>query len=135
MDRIAEAGFKTGWAADATVWWQLRPGFISTFRKFSLYSKHNVWAGMQRHWHYNIARQYLIWMCCLIFAIVYSWWWLLVPFLGYAARVWKGIWVRREGRGLWWALNPVQFAYVAGILLTIDTAMFVGWGEALLRKR
>jgi glycosyltransferase involved in cell wall biosynthesis len=135
MDRIAEAGFKTGWAADATVWWQLRPGLISTFRKFALYSKHNVWAGMQRHWHYNIARQYLVWTICFLLAAIHSWWWLPVPVLGYAARVGKGIWVRREGRGFWWALNPIQFACVAGILLTIDMAMFVGWGEALLKKR
>lgn len=135
MDRVAEAGFKTGWAAGATVWWQLRPDLSSTFRKFALYSKHNVWAGMQRHWHYGIARQYLIWLSFILLALVHSWWWALVPVLGYAARVAKGIWSRREGRGLWWAFDPVQFAGVAVILLTIDLATFVGWGEALLKKR
>lgn len=135
MDRIARARFKTGWAAGATVWWQLRPDLSSTFRKFALYSKHNVRAGMQRHWHYGVARQYLIWLGFASLALAHSWWWALVPVLGYAARVAKGIWVRREERGLWWALNPVQFAGVAVILLTIDLATFVGWGEALLKKR
>ena len=135
MNRVAEAGFKTGWAPDATVWWQLRPDLSGVFRKFALYSTHNVRAGMQRYWHYGVARQYLVWLLFTPLAVIYDWWWLAIPVVGYAARVWKNIWVRREGRGLWWSLDPIQFACVAVILLTIDLATFVGWGEALLKKR
>jgi hypothetical protein len=51
---------------------------------------------------------------------------------GTAARVAKNIWQRRDGRGLWWLLNPAQFALVAVILLTIDLATFTGWAQALL---
>lgn len=134
MDRVAEAGFKTGWASDATVWWQLRPDLLSTFKKFALYSRHNVWAGMQRHWHHNIAKQYLVWLAFVLFAFVHSWWWALVPVVGYVTRVMKGIWRRREGRSLFWALNPIQAVGTTMVLLTVDLAMFVGWGQAVVGR-
>jgi glycosyltransferase involved in cell wall biosynthesis len=135
MERIERAGFKIGWASQATVWWQLRPDWVSTFRKFVLYSKHNVWAGMQRHWHYGIARQYVVWVVFVMLAMWQSGWWLVVPVLGLLARTAKSIWIRREGRGLGWALNPMQFLGVLGILLTIDLATFIGWAQARLSKR
>ena len=130
MRRVEEAGFKIGWAPLATAWWQLRPDLKSTFQKFVLYSKHNVWAGMQRYWHYGIARQYGAYLGALTLVVLHAAWWGLVPLLGFGARTMKSIWVRREGRGLWWALNPVQFLGVAGLLLTIDIATLVGWLQA-----
>jgi glycosyltransferase involved in cell wall biosynthesis len=134
MNRVAEAGFKTGWASDATVWWQLRPDLSTVFRKFALYSTHNVRAGMQRYWHYGVARQYLIGLLFVALAVIYNWWWLSIPVLGYAARVAKSIWIRRERRGLLWAINPAQFAMVAAILLTIDAATFAGWRRAIRER-
>jgi hypothetical protein len=129
-----ESGFKTGWAHDATVWWQLQPAIRSTFRKFVLYSRHNVLAGQQRYWHYGVARQYAVWLLMIIIGLLVSKWFLLIPAVGLAARVAKGLWQRREQRGLWWVINPVRFAMVAGIVLTIDLATFVGWGQALLAR-
>ena len=135
MRRVEEAGFKIGWAPQASVWWQLRPDLMSTFRKFVLYSKHNVWAGMERYWHYGIARQYAVYLAAALLMIFHSLWWGLVPVLGFGARTLKSIWVRREGRGILWALNPAQFLGVAGILLTIDLATFLGWILAKTQRR
>lgn len=135
MRRVEEAGFRIGWAPKATVYWQLRPDLASTFRKFALYSKHNVWAGMQGDWHYGVARQYAIYLIAILMMWLQSWWWVLVPVALFAARVMKSIWTKREGRGLAWALNPVQFFGVAGILGAIDLAMFVGWFQALITRQ
>ena len=129
MNRVAEAGFKTAFAPGAIVWWQLRPDLSSTFRKFVLYSMHNVRAGMQRFWHYGLLRQHLLWLAFFLLAAVFSWWWALVPVFGYLLRAAKSIWIRREGRGMVWALNPAQFALVTAILLTIDLATFIGWAR------
>lgn len=134
MKRIEEAGCQVGWAPDATIWWQLQPNLVRTFRKFVLYSKHNVWAGGQAHWHYAIARQYAVALLLVLLAIWHSPWWLLLLGLGLVARVGRSIWKRREGRGLWWALNPVQFIGVALILLTIDLATFIGWAQAAWQR-
>lgn len=131
MDGIRDRGFETGWAPDATVAWRLQPSLARTYRRFVLYSKHNVWAGRQGDWHHGIARMYLLALPFLVLGLVHSWWWMGVPVLLYLARIVKSIWARREGRGLFWLLNPIQFAGVGVILATIDLATIVGWTQAL----
>lgn len=135
MEEIERRGFRTGWAPTATVWWRLRPTLGSTFKKFVLYSRHNVWAERQRFWHYGIARLYALASPFLLLAVVHSAWWLAVPALGLVARAAKSIWRHREGRGLGWLLNPAQFLGVMLILLTIDAATFIGWAQALIQRR
>jgi glycosyltransferase involved in cell wall biosynthesis len=133
MEAVEREGFRTGWASRATVHWQLRPTLKSTFKKFVLYSRHNVWAGRQRFWHYGVARQYVLAAPFVLLAVVHSAWWLLFPVAGMLARAAKSIWRRREGRSILWALNPAQFAGVMLLILTIDLATFVGWAQALRR--
>jgi glycosyltransferase involved in cell wall biosynthesis len=134
MDRIMEAGYAVAWAPQAIVWWQLQPNLTQTFRRFTLYSKHNVFGGRQWDWHYGIARQYAVAAVFLILAIVHSLWWLVVPVLGFGMRVFLSVWRRRDERGLLWALNPAQLASVGVILLTIDLATFVGWAQAIKKR-
>jgi glycosyltransferase involved in cell wall biosynthesis len=134
IERLRERGFKEGWSPSATAWWQLQPGLWRTFRKFILYSRHNVWAGRQWDWHYGIARKYILMLPFILLAVAHSLWWLVVPLLITLARVAKSIWNRREGRGLLWLLNPAQFLGVAVIRLIIDAATFIGWAQALWRK-
>lgn len=135
MGRVAEAGFKTAWAEGATVWWQMQPGLARTFRRFVLYSKHNVLAGRQWDWHYGVARQYAVAALFVLLGLLHSAWWLAGLVLWLGARVFKSVWRRREGRGLLWALNPAQLAGVALILLAIDAATFVGWAQAAGSKK
>ena len=134
MEAVDREGFKIGYAPDATVHWQLQPTLTRTFRRFALYSRHNVWARRQRYWHYGIARHYAIGLAFVILAVLHSRWWLCVPALGLMARVAKRIWMNREGRGLIWALNPIQFLLVMTIILAIDLATFTGWVQALVSK-
>ena len=89
--------------------------------------KHNVWAGRQRYWHYGVARTYLAVLPFVVLAVVSSPWWLGVLASGAMARVAKSLWTKREGRGLAWLLNPVQFVAVGAILIVIDVATFAGW--------
>ncbi|HXG68173.1 MAG TPA: glycosyltransferase [Blastocatellia bacterium] len=134
MERVRERGCKVAWAAEATVWWQLQPTLGKTFRKFRVYSRHNVRAGWQRYWHYGVARQYLIGLLGVMLAAAHSPWWLALPVAGFLARVAKSIWMRREGRGVWQLLNPFQFAGVGIILLAIDLAMFLGWWQVAWKQ-
>ena len=134
MEAIERKGYKIAWAPGAVVWWRMSPTFGSAFRRFALYSLHNVRIGRQYDWHYGVARQYAVWIAFVILGFLLSGWFWLAPLIGYGARVAKGIWARREGRGLLWAMNPAQFAMVAAILLTIDAATFAGWCDALLNQ-
>lgn len=131
MRQVEQQGFRIGYAPDAVVWWQLRPDLSSTFRKFVLYSYHNVLAGQQRYWHYGLVRYYLLSLPFVIAGLWHSYWWLLIPLLIFLARVAKNIWIRRENRGLLWLLNPAQFLMVAFIQAAVELATFVGWGQAL----
>ena len=132
MERVEALGARTRWAPAATARWQLQPTLARTFRKFALYSKHNVWAGRQRFWHYGVARQYAAALAFVALAFAHSAWWLAVPAAGLAARAALSVWRRREGRGLPWALNPARLAGVGLVLLAVDLATFVGWAQALL---
>jgi glycosyltransferase involved in cell wall biosynthesis len=134
MEAIERHGYKIGWAPEATAWWHMQPTLGRTYKRFELYSRYNVWAGRQRFWHYGIARQYLLALIFVVLAFVHSPWWLCVIALAFAARVAKSIWRRREGHGVRWLLNPIQFLGVAIIILTVDLATFVGWAQALWQR-
>jgi hypothetical protein len=134
MEHIKRLNFKTSWAPRATVWWQLQPSFKRTFRKFALYSRHNVWARRQWDWHYRLARQYVVGLIFFVLALAHSPWWLAFPVLGLFARAARAIYRLREGRSLAWLFNPVQLAGVVLVILTIDLATFVGWAQALWQR-
>lgn len=134
MERIEAGDFNIQRAPAAAVWWSLQPDFRSTFKRFMLYSYWTARAGRQRKWQYGIARQYALGAVFVALALLHSPLWLLLPPLGFAVRVGKSIVQREEGRGVFWAMNPVQFLAVGAILLVIDAATFVGWGKALFRS-
>lgn len=132
MEQV-ERRFKIGWAPRATVWWQLRPSLLSTFRKFVLYSRHNVIAGRQKYWHYGIAWQYILALLVALVALVTGIWWLLLAIpLGLLLRVLKSIWSRRETLSVAGLINPLRWVHVMIITLAIDLATFVGWIQAYM---
>jgi glycosyltransferase involved in cell wall biosynthesis len=133
METVAQRGYRTAWAPGATAWWELRPSLLGTYQRFELYSRHNVWAGRQRFWHYGVARTYAVAAAVTGLGLLLSpWFFILLP-VGLLARAFKSIWTRRDGRTLQWALSPLQLAGVAGLLLVLDLATFVGWGRAVVR--
>ena len=134
MERIEKAGLRIGWAPQATVWWSLQPSFKKTFKKFALYSYHNVLAGRQKYWHYGVARQYLIAIPFLLLGIFHNAWWFCIPIAGFLLRVARSIWRHKEDRSVAWLLNPLQFAGVATVILAIDLATFIGWVKALQER-
>jgi glycosyltransferase involved in cell wall biosynthesis len=134
MERAGKAGFMAAFAPGAQVYWQLRPGFRSTFQKFTLYSKHNVLAGRAWDWHYGVAKQYLFVLPFVVLAIFHSPWWLFGAAAWLAARTAKRILLHRFEFGLGALFNPLVFGGVALLVLTIDAATFAGWAQALLNK-
>ena len=134
FEELERKGHIFRWAPKATIHFRLRPGLWSTFRRFRLYSSVNVWAGRQNKWHYGVARLYLLALPFVVLGIWKSSWWLVIPAAGLCARVAKRIWSRRDGRPISWVLNPLRFAYVLIITLTLDAATFMGWILALVKR-
>ena len=133
IEQVERHPFKIGWAPRATVRWQLRPTLLTTFRKFVLYSRHNVLAGRQKYWHYGIARQYILALVVALVALVSGIWWLLLAIpLGLLLRVFKSILSRRETLSVSGVINPLRWTHVLIIILAIDLATLVGWIQAYL---
>jgi glycosyltransferase involved in cell wall biosynthesis len=134
MEAAEKKGFQSAFAPSAVIYWQLRPDLASTFRKFILYSKHNVWAGRTWDWHYGVAKQYALVLPFIVLAVAHSSWWLLTIPVWLAARTAKRILHHRHEFGLGTLFNPLVFGLVALLVLTIDFATFIGWGQAILSK-
>ena len=130
IERIRQQKHHIAWAPEALVWWRLRPSLKETYRRFELYSRHNVWAGRERYWHYGVARQYIGAGVLLGLAMIQSPWWAALLGCAAAARVARAIWRHRQGHNLLWLLNPARFALVGVILGAIDAATLVGWARA-----
>ncbi|MFN2502107.1 MAG: glycosyltransferase [Pyrinomonadaceae bacterium] len=135
MERAEAAGFGTAEAPNGLVHWHLRPDWTSTFAKFTLYSRHNVWAGRQWDWHYGVAKQYLGLVPFVILAIWHSLWWLLAVPAWLAARTAKRIVSHRYEFSWKPLIDPFTVARVAGLILVIDAATFLGWLQALVGCR
>lgn len=135
FEELERKGFRFKWAPKANVHWEMQPGLLSTFRRFYNYSCINVWVKRQHLWHYGVARVYVFALPFVVLAWWQSAWWLLVPLAALLARVATRIWRKRESPGLWWLINPIGFAYVLVITLTLDLATFSGWIRALIRRR
>jgi glycosyltransferase involved in cell wall biosynthesis len=130
FDRVAALGIPTVWAPGACVRWQPPRTPLTTFRRFELYSFHNVRAGLQTRWHYGVARQYVAIVALALLAVGMNarWWWAVAALLG--VRTVRAIWRRHVGAP---SLNPVYAVGVLCLLLIIDAATFAGWVRALRR--
>lgn len=135
MESVDEAGFKTALAPSAMVYWQLRPTLETTFKKFVLYSKHNVWINRQWDWHYGIARQYLLLIPFLTLIFLHSAWWLVVAAGWISARTAKAILRHHYEFGWQTIFNPFFFFGTMFLILTIDLATFIGWIQAIFQKK
>ncbi|HEY9405247.1 MAG TPA: glycosyltransferase [Pyrinomonadaceae bacterium] len=132
------AGIKAAGCADAVVVWELRPTLARTFRRFNVYSRNGMVAGLGREWQFNLARLYLVLMLLLV-AGFFAWPFLLLPplilLLRTERRIWG--WYRVQAPERLWRelLNPRRVLTVAWISLAIDVATFYGVGQWLVRGR
>lgn len=135
MENAEKAGGKFAEAPEAKVEWQLRQNLASTWKRFDLYSKYNVWAGRQQYWHYGIARQYAGVLIFTLIAALYSpWAWLALP-AWLLARVAKRCWIHRQTFGVYTIFNPFIVGMVLVMTLVIDSATYSGWIKALFMKQ
>lgn len=135
MKSVEEKGFRIAEQREALVGWFLRPNLRSTYRKFKLYSTHNVWAGMERYWHFGVLRQYLFVFAFLLMGLVVNSYFMFFLPAWVIARVCKRFFLHRREFGLWSVMNIIDFLLVFIILYTIDLATFSGWISAFRNKR
>ena len=134
MDAVEAQGFRVACSPEAVVRWHLQPTTWRTFARFRSYSRHNVVARQEANWHYGVARQYAVATPLLLLALRWRKF-ALIPILGFFARGFRSIWLRRAGHGGLWPFDPRRIGAVSALLAVIDVATIVGWAEGLVARR
>lgn len=77
MDRLENAGYRSVFEPRAQVHWNLRPTLWSTFKRFLVYSRNNIRAGLFRQWQATILVRYGVLAVLLVAALIIepSWVW------------------------------------------------------------
>lgn len=132
FERLTSLGLRSAAAPDASVLWQVPRTAEDTFRRFSLYSFHNLAAKRGWDWHAGLARQYVLLSGAMLAlgAMGSSLWPLLLPGL-LVARATKAAILKR--RSLSFSLSPGHILGAAAVLAITDAATAVGWLRWLLR--
>ena len=136
MDRLEHAGYQCAYEPRAQVYWDLRPTFWSTFKRFVIYSRNNIRAGLFRQWQSTILVRYgvlaLLLVVVLIVAPSWAWFpigaWLLM--LGARAAV--SIKRNRICYPASLFQNLLRGATVMSLLAVLDAAAILGCVQWLL---
>lgn len=79
MDRLEAAGYRAVFEPRAQVHWDLRATLGATFKRFLVYSRNNIRAGLWRQWQATILFRYAVLLAMVVPALLVGWTWLLVP--------------------------------------------------------
>src|SRR6185312_5874067 len=79
MNRIEAANFRIRYAPLAVVRWELQPTLFKTFKRFAIYSRNNIRAGLWKDWQAAVFTRYVMLMVLLIPAYALGWSWVTVP--------------------------------------------------------
>jgi len=135
LERLAAAGSRVEYAPDATAHWRVAASPAATFRRFALYSHHNLAAGRGRYWHAGVGRLYLVLVGCLLLALVQSAWLAAAAIPAFfLARASKAAWSKR-GSLPFETLAPQRVLAAAFVLLVVDAATLVGALRWLRRRQ
>lgn len=136
MDHLESAGYKTVFEPRAQVFWDLRPSLWSTFKRFVIYSRNNIRAGLFRQWQSTILFRYGVLAILLLAALIIEpvWAWLPIgaSLLMLVARAAVSI---RRNRNCYPASlfqNLLRSATVMSVLAVLDVAAILGSIQWLL---
>ncbi len=107
MNRIEQARYRIAFAPRAVVHWDLQPNFRRTFKRFAVYSRNNIRAGLWRDWQAAIFSRYLMLVLLILPALLLGRRWLIVPL-----SLWLLLLLVRAGVSLW----RNRRCYAAGLL-------------------
>jgi GT2 family glycosyltransferase len=136
MQRVESAGFRIVRAPSAIVHWTIQPGWWRTFRRFVVYARNNMRAGLWRDWQRQIFLRYALLALTATPALWFGQRWLIVPialwFAMMAARALRSIWHNRHSYPAGIGRNALRLLLIIPILGVIDLATFIGTGQWLL---
>jgi glycosyltransferase involved in cell wall biosynthesis len=136
MDRLEEAGYKAVFEPRAHVHWNLRPTLGTTFKRFLVYSRNNIRAGLWRQWQATILFRYAVlfglFMVALIVDSRWAWVVLAIWLLMLAARAVVSIRRNRHCYPASMVRNLVRACMIMSLLAALDLAAIIGSVQWLL---
>jgi glycosyltransferase involved in cell wall biosynthesis len=139
MNRIDAQGFRVEYAPDARVHWQVQATPGSTFKRFVIYARNNVRAGLWRQWQAPIFRRYGLLLVSLLPVFWFGWRWLLIT-----AGLWLAMLLARAGVAIWrnrfcypgnLIRNTVRLLVLAALIALLDGATIIGTVQWLIKDR
>jgi hypothetical protein len=79
MNRLEAAGYRPVFEPRAQVHWNLRATLADTFKRFVIYSRNNIRAGLWRQWQKTILTRYAVLLVLLVLSLIVDWRWVWVP--------------------------------------------------------
>jgi glycosyltransferase involved in cell wall biosynthesis len=136
MDRVENAGYRYIFEPRAQVYWDLRPTLWSTFKRFVVYSRNNIRAGLFRQWQSTILVRYGVLVALALAALVIEprWIWFVIALwlLMLAARAAVSIKRNRVCYPASFLQNIARGAMVMSLLAVLDAAAIIGSIQWLL---
>jgi glycosyltransferase involved in cell wall biosynthesis len=136
MDRVEHAGYRCVFEPRAQVHWDLRPTLSATFKRFLVYSRNNIRAGLFRQWQSTILVRYGVLAVLVIVALIVEPAWVWFPLAAWllmlAARAAVAIRRNRFCYPASFVHNLVRGAMVMSLLAVLDAAAIVGSIQWLL---
>ena len=136
MDRLEHAGYTIAFAPRAQVHWDLRPTLWSTFKRFLVYSRNNIRAGLFRQWQATILFRYGVLLVLLIAALIVepAWAWFVIAawLLMLVARAAVAIKRNRSCYPASLFHNLLRGAMIMSLLAVLDAAAILGSIQWLL---
>ncbi|HEX5885807.1 MAG TPA: glycosyltransferase family 2 protein, partial [Pyrinomonadaceae bacterium] len=136
MDRVENAGYRSVFEPRAQVYWDLRPTLAATFKRFLVYSRNNIRAGLFRQWQATILIRYGVLAVLFVAALIVepSWVWFPIAawLLMLAARAAVSIRRNRVCYPASFLQNVARGAMVMSVLAVLDAAAIIGSIQWLL---
>jgi glycosyltransferase involved in cell wall biosynthesis len=139
MNQIDTAGFHVAYTPQALVRWSIPPTLWRTFKRFVVYSRNNLRAGLGRQWQEPVLVLYaLLSVCATILALVTGW--LITGALALLVllllmRSVVAIWRNRHRYPAGAMRNSLRLLVLVPLLATIDLATVLGSARWLLTDR
>ena len=139
MDSIQKANFQIVRAPAALVRWQMQPTLWKTFKRFVVYARYNIRAGLWRKWQAAIFGRYALVGIVTVPAIFFGIKWLIVPLLFWLslllARAIEALRRNRHSYPATISRNGLRLLLIVPIIATLDAAAFAGTISWLLRDK
>ena len=136
MDRVENAGYRFVFEPRAEVYWDLRPTLWATFKRFLVYSRNNIRAGLFRQWQSTILVRYGVLAALVIAALIVApaWVWLPIALWLLMLMARAAVSIRRNQSCYPASLfqNVMRGVMVMSLLAVLDAAAILGSIQWLL---